>query len=46
MTVCGWLLAGKAHIGHDRALAHWSRLVCFGSTECHRGIKHLSLNLS
>src|SRR5262245_23984728 len=27
MTVGGWLLAGKAHIGHDRALAHWSRLV-------------------
>src|SRR6266704_6206344 len=27
MTAGGWPLAGKAHIGHDHSLAHWSRPV-------------------
>jgi len=40
MTVGGWPLAGKSHIGYDHSLADGSRLGVFRQPECHPDINH------
>src|SRR5262249_12563251 len=40
MTVGGWPLARKAHIGHDHSLARWSGLGVCRQPECHQDIEH------